>query len=106
MPHILLESSRLRLQLCLKPHLNWRATQNVMGLQNRRSPIFDLGVLTQSEIWVEALWPGTDNTIRGKGGGFPQVWVMVSLMSSCLPMVYPCTKNVLTCCLVCAGPCE
>jgi len=29
---------------------------------------------------------------KGEGGGFPQVWAMVNLVSSCLPMVHPCTK--------------
>jgi len=48
---------------------------------------------------------------KGEGGGFPQVWAMVSLVSSCLPMVRPCTKSVIvmhqpTCCLVCVGSCE
>jgi hypothetical protein len=31
---------------------------------------------------------------KGEGGGFPQVWVMVSLMSLCLPMAHPNTKNI------------
>jgi hypothetical protein len=31
---------------------------------------------------------------KGEDGGFPQVWVMVSLVSSCLPVVHSCTKNV------------
>jgi hypothetical protein len=29
---------------------------------------------------------------KGEGGGFPQVWVVVNLVSSCLPMVRLCTK--------------
>jgi hypothetical protein len=46
-----------------------------------------------------------------KFGGFPQVWAMVSLVSLCLPLVYPCTKSVPimhwpTCCLVHTCPCE
>jgi hypothetical protein len=48
---------------------------------------------------------------KGEGGGFPQVWVVVSLMSLCLHVAYLCTKNASTthlpsCCLVCVGPCE
>jgi len=48
---------------------------------------------------------------KGKGGGFPQVWVVVNLVSLCLPVVRPCTKVLQnmhepTCCLVCASPCE
>jgi hypothetical protein len=31
---------------------------------------------------------------KGEGDGFPRVWVVVSLVSPCLPMVRSCTKNV------------
>jgi hypothetical protein len=30
---------------------------------------------------------------KGEGGGFPQVWAVVSLVNSCLPVVHPCTKS-------------
>jgi hypothetical protein len=30
---------------------------------------------------------------KEEGGGFPQVWVVVSFVSLCLPMARPCTKN-------------
>ncbi len=48
---------------------------------------------------------------KGEGGGFPQIWAMVSLVSLNLLMVRLNTKNTPnmhwpTCCLVCAGPCE
>jgi hypothetical protein len=33
---------------------------------------------------------------KGEGGGFPQVRVMMSLVSPCLHVVRPCTKGVLT----------
>jgi hypothetical protein len=33
---------------------------------------------------------------KGEGGGFPQVWAMVSLMSPSLPMVHPSTKSAST----------
>jgi hypothetical protein len=33
---------------------------------------------------------------KGEGDGFPQVWAMVSLMSSRLPVVCPSTKSVQT----------
>jgi hypothetical protein len=29
---------------------------------------------------------------KGEGDGFPQVRVVVNLVSLCLPMVHPCTK--------------
>jgi len=38
--HILLESSQQRLQLCFKPHFNWRSAQKVMGLKSCKSPNF------------------------------------------------------------------
>jgi hypothetical protein len=31
---------------------------------------------------------------KGEGGGFPQVWAMINLVSSNLPMVHPNTKSV------------
>jgi hypothetical protein len=43
-----------------------------MGFQSRGSPNFEifetpnLGVLRQIDIWVQALWLGTKNTIMGK----------------------------------------
>jgi hypothetical protein len=33
---------------------------------------------------------------KGEGGGFPQVWVMMNLVSSCLFVAYLCTKSVPT----------
>ncbi len=33
---------------------------------------------------------------KGEGGGFPQVWVVVSLVNPSLPVVRPSTKNVPT----------
>jgi hypothetical protein len=48
---------------------------------------------------------------KGEGGGFPQVRVVMSLVSPCLPVVRPCTKmfQLRTNQLVvwfCAGSCE
>jgi hypothetical protein len=31
---------------------------------------------------------------KGEGGGFPQVWAVVSLMNPDLPVARPCTKSV------------
>ncbi len=33
---------------------------------------------------------------KGEGGDFSQVRAMVSLVSLCLPMAYPCIKNITT----------
>jgi len=48
---------------------------------------------------------------NGEGGGFPQVRVVVSLVSLCMPMVRPCTRSAPTMhlptyYLVCANPYE
>jgi hypothetical protein len=56
----------------LQPSFNQRSTQEDMTLQNFESPNFgnfktpNLGVLGQNDIWVQAPWLGTNNTIRGK----------------------------------------
>ncbi len=33
---------------------------------------------------------------KGEGGGFPQVWAMVSLMNLCMHVVHLCTKSAPT----------
>jgi hypothetical protein len=33
---------------------------------------------------------------KGEGGGFPQVWAVVSVMSLCMPVACSCTKKALT----------
>jgi hypothetical protein len=55
------------------------------------------GVLGQNDIWVLVSWPSIEYIIRGEGGGFPQVWVVVSLVNLCLPMACPCTKVLIMC---------
>jgi hypothetical protein len=73
-----------------------------MGPQSCGSPNLrkfrdsNLGVLGQNDIWVLPLWLGINNTIRGEGGGFPQVRPMVSLVRLCLPVVRSCTKSAPT----------
>jgi hypothetical protein len=44
-----------------------------------------LGVSGQKAIWMWAPWPATEYIIKGEGGGFLQVQVMVSLMCLCCP---------------------
>jgi hypothetical protein len=36
------------------------------------------------------------DSYKGEGGGFPQVWAMVSFLSSSLPTIRPNTKNAQT----------
>jgi hypothetical protein len=35
--HIKLEISRWELQLCFRPHLNWRSAHKIMGPQSRKN---------------------------------------------------------------------
>jgi hypothetical protein len=81
--NISLESSWRGLQLCFRPHLNWRSVHKVMRHQSYRSSDFgssgikcylDVGLVERHKVYY-----------KGEGGGFPQVWAVVSLVSpSCL----------------------
>ncbi len=42
----------------------------------------DVGVVERHKVYY-----------KGEGGGFPQVWVVVSFVSSSLSVVHPNTKN-------------
>jgi hypothetical protein len=73
-----------------------------MGFQSPRNPNFEnfetpnLVIWGQDDIWVFAPWLGTKKYYKGEGGGFPEVRVVMSLVSPCLPMARSCTKNVPT----------
>jgi len=91
--HILLESSRRKLQLCFRLHFNRRYAQEVMGLQISESPnlgnfgTLNLRVPRQNDISVLALWPSTKNTIKGKmmiSPKFGSWWVLCVCVCSCL----------------------
>ncbi len=84
--HLLLENFRQWLQLFFGPHLNERFVQKVMGLQSCGSPNFmtpNMWIPGQNDIWVLALWPNIENTIRGKVVASPKsrswwiLWVCV-----------------------------
>ncbi len=77
------------------------STEEVMGFQSRGKPNF--------ENFGTPTWESRDKMTfgvspmvkhkeyyKGKGGGFPQVQVVVNLMSPCLLVLRPCTKNALT----------
>jgi hypothetical protein len=70
--HTPLKRSQWGLQLCLRPDLNRRFTQKVMGFQSHGNPNFknleipNLGNPGQNDIWVHAPWPNIENTIRGR----------------------------------------
>ncbi len=63
-----------------------------------------MGVLTLGILGLPLGSPGTKSHLgvgpvarhkvyyKGEGGGFLQVWVVVSFMSLCLPVACPCTK--------------
>jgi hypothetical protein len=75
--------------------------QSYMAPKSRESQLwefqdFHLGVPRQNAIWMWALWKGTKCTIRGEGGGFPQVRAVVSLVNLNLSVAHPSTKNAPT----------
>ncbi len=70
--HISLESSRWGLKLCFRTHFNQRFTKKSYGFPKSWESRFwdfgipNLGVPGQNDIWMQALWLGIDNTIRGR----------------------------------------
>jgi hypothetical protein len=88
MCNIPLESSRQGLQLCFRPHRDRRFAQEGMCPQSPRSPsCCNFGT---RESWGKKPF-GCDPVKRcrvyykGEGGGFPQVWAVVSLVCPCCP---------------------
>jgi len=73
------------IQLCLRPHFNWKFAHKVMGPQSCGSP---------ETKWYLSVGPMAMHRVyyKGEGGGFPHVRAMVSLVSLCLLMVHSCTK--------------
>jgi hypothetical protein len=67
-----IEKLLMKAIVLLRPHLNQRSAQEVKGPQRYRNPNFEnfetpnLGVPRQNDIWVQASWPGIENTIREK----------------------------------------
>jgi hypothetical protein len=96
--HIPLESSWQGLQLCFKFYYN-------QGLHTKLwdSKVAKVRILGISRLPLES--PRTKwhlgvsfvakhkEYYKGEGGGFPQVGALVSLVSLCLLMARPCTKN-------------
>jgi hypothetical protein len=82
-----LESFQQGLQLCLTPHCNQRSTHQVMRPQSRGSPNsgnFETPTWESQEKKKHldvALVERRRVYYKGEGGGFPQVWVVVSLVS-------------------------
>jgi hypothetical protein len=86
--HISLKSYWRELQLFFRPHFNQRFAHKVMGLQSCGSPVtkwhLGAGPMAKHKEYYKV-----------EGGGFPQVWAVMNLMSLCLPMVCMCTKSAL-----------
>jgi len=105
--HILCERSQWRLQLFFRPHLNWKFTQKTMGFQSCGDPnfenlkTFNLGVLGQNDIWMQALWLSIENTIRQKVLASPKftlwwvLWIHVCLWLVHAPKVLQLCTNQL-----------
>jgi hypothetical protein len=105
--NILLESCRRRLQICCKPHFNWRIyTQNYGPPKLWKSQLWEfwnshLGVLGQNDIWMMVPWPSTKYTIRGKVVAFPKsgpwwvLWIHVCLWFVRAPKAFKLHTNQL-----------
>ncbi len=96
--HISLKSYRQELKHWFRLHLNWKSTHKVMGLQSCKSFNFgNFGTL---------IWESRDKMTfgvgpmakhkeyyKGEGGGFPQVWAVVSIVSTCFTQNIKLTFN-------------
>jgi len=110
MCNIPLESSWQGLQLCYRPHLNWKYSCKVIG--PKVAGVLIVGILglpfwSPGIKWHLGVGPVARHKVyyKGEGGAFPQVWVMVNFVSLSLPVAHPSTKRALamhqsTCCLV------
>jgi hypothetical protein len=101
--HIPLERSRRELQLCFRLHFDPRFSRKVMRLQSPGSPARrDFGTPARESwgrkaIWMWVPWRVTKYTIRGEGGGFPQVRAVVSLVCPCCPWLVVAPKVLQLC---------
>jgi hypothetical protein len=88
--NISLESSQRGLQLCFRLHLDPRCVRKVMELQScGSSNLGDSKLPSGSPETKSHLDVGPMERCRvyykGEGGGFPQVWAVVSLVCPCCP---------------------
>ncbi len=91
-----LESSQGELQVFSRPHFNQRFEQGVMNSQSPGSP--------NRDNFGTSPWEFRDKKpfrcgcrgeyYMGEGGGFPRIWVVVSLVNPELPVACPSTKGV------------
>jgi hypothetical protein len=92
-------------RVATKPHFNRRSKRKVVGVPTlgiSRLPFgspktkchLDVGLVERYKVYY-----------KGEGGGFPQIWAVVSLTNLRLPVTHPSTKSAPTmhsptCCLV------
>jgi hypothetical protein len=98
----LLESCQGDLQVCFRPHPNWRFEQRVMNSQSPKNPNRDNFGTPPSESRDKKPFGcrchrKKQRILYGEGDGFPQVRAMVSLMSLGLPVACPSTKGAPKC---------
>jgi hypothetical protein len=95
-----LESSLEDLQVCFRPHPNKRSEQIIMTSQSPGSPNRDsFGTLPWESRDKKPFGCGCCGEVQiilyAKGGGFPRVWAMVSLVNPELPVACPSIKGAL-----------
>ncbi len=96
MPHIV-ENLSIKAITLFKHHPNQRSEKKIMDFQSRKRPNFkNFGTLKLGKM-ILGVTPVAKHReyYKAKGGGFPQVRAMVSLVSSCMPMIRPCIKSVI-----------
>jgi hypothetical protein len=92
----MLERSQKGLQLCFKLHFNRRFTPKVVGYLTLGILGFPFGSPETKCHLDVGLVERRIVYYKGEGGGFPQVWAMVSLVSPSLFVVSPNIKSAPT----------
>ncbi len=69
-------------------------TQKIMGLQSHKNPNF--GKFGTKRHLGATFVAKHRKYYKWEGGGFPQVWAMVSLVNMCMFMARLCTKSATT----------
>jgi len=95
-----LESSWGKLQVCFRPHPNWRSDKRIMISQSPGNPNRDNFGTPPWESWDKKPFGcGCHREAQvcymGEGGDFPWIRAVVSHVNLELPMICPSTKGVL-----------
>jgi hypothetical protein len=95
--HIPLKRSQRGLKLWFKLHLNQRSAHKVMGPQSYGSLNFGNFGTPRTKCHLDVdLVERHKVYYKGESGGFPQVRIVVSLVSPSLPVACPSTKSAQT----------